>query len=123
MTKKKSRGMTVWIPAPTESEIQARIVKALRSQHYKVLRIPASGMRGRTNQGAGAGTPDLCVLGPRGLTVWIEVKRPGKQLEVDQREWHEWAIDCEHRVIVCHSELDALVYMRKAYASVCEVRG
>ena len=92
----------------SEAEIQRAGVRVLRSLGYRVIRLPASGVRGRTGQGAGAGCPDHLVLGKNALAVFIEWKTVDGKLSEAQEAWISWARARDHRVLVCCSVQDAI---------------
>lgn len=68
----------------TEAQLQSRIVDALRSVGFWVIRTGVSKKRGRAGTQSGEpGMPDLWT--PYG---WLEVKLPGESLSPKQVEWH-----------------------------------
>lgn len=53
-----------------------------------------------------AGTPDLLILAP--CYGWLEVKRPGEDLNDNQRRWHHRARRCGIPVAVVRSVREAV---------------
>ena len=85
----------------TETEIKWEIVRFLRERGAIVERMNAG--RGRFNQYLHTkGFPDLMVIEMR--HIWFcEVKRPGKGLDLDQKEMREQLEYMEHDVVIAHS--------------------
>lgn len=72
------------MPDATEAQLQARIVKALRSVGVWVIRTGVTRKRGYSGTQSGEpGMPDLWT--PHG---WLEVKLPGEALSPNQIAWH-----------------------------------
>jgi len=76
--------------AELETTLKKNICVALDTMGFRVVRIQSgrAKVRGGWMWLAKKGTPDLLVLSPY---VFLEVKRPGKELSPDQRDWHDWA--------------------------------
>ena len=90
----------------SESTVQANIVLSLRLLGYLVhfcgaerARHPRQ-IRNRAEQGTLVGFPDLCVLGPDGLVVWLEVKSPKGRVTAVQRQVHKHMAKLGHTVHV-----------------------
>lgn len=87
-----------------ESQLQRRIVDALRSLGVWVIRTGVNVKRGqRGTQSGEPGMPDLWT--PYG---WLEVKLPGEALSPKQIAWHEkakrhgvrvWTVDTEREAV------------------------
>lgn len=69
-----------------ETDLQTAIQDGLEKLGFWVMRVNA-GKRGRVRM-APKGTPDLLCLLPY---LWLEVKRPGEELNDNQVIWHEKA--------------------------------
>ncbi|WP_025693244.1 VRR-NUC domain-containing protein [Paenibacillus zanthoxyli] len=52
------------------------------------------------------GVPDRIAILPNGLTVYVELKAPGKQLEPLQRKWLKDLLELGHRHYKIDSEAD-----------------
>ncbi len=93
----------------SESRLQGRIVKALRSVGVWVMRTGVTRKRGRSGTQSGEpGMPDLWT--PHG---WLEVKLPGGALSPKQVAWHEKARLHGVRVWTVDSEIEAVLVMKK----------
>ena len=68
----------------------------------------------RRAQGVIAGTPDLVVIAPRGITLWLEVKAPRGVLSEAQKCTHDQWLRMGHRVAVVRSIKDAEDALRLA---------
>lgn len=86
------------------------MAKALRASGCLVVRVQSGSlpMRGRRIRGAEPGTPDLCVLCPDGLTVWLEIKTEDGKLSLTQKQYHEKMRALGHCVRVVRSVKEAL---------------
>ena len=90
----------------SEIPIQKQIIDYLELQGYLVFRMNAG--KGRHNiQPAPPGTPDLLCIMDNSMSVWIEVKLPGKEPTKVQNDMHYKLTTAGHNVIVVHS-LDEL---------------
>jgi len=70
----------------SESDLQSRIIDALKAVGVWVIRIGRNKRRGKMNKFAPSGEdgiPDLWTE-----YGWIEVKLPGEELRPAQAEWH-----------------------------------
>jgi hypothetical protein len=106
---KKAKGTKI------ETRIQRLIVTALQAKGLWVVRIAGQGTVQMTARGAGvlkksemAGFPDLLVLGPEGLTAWLEVKAPKGRLSPIQKSRHARLQALGHCVAVVRSADEAL---------------
>jgi len=85
------------IPELTEKQITEQILGFLRSRSWYCLRIqsgllPTSDGKRFVRLGQ-KGVPDfVCFRGREAL--FVEMKRPGKQLSRDQKAWFDWA-ECQ----------------------------
>ena len=68
----------------------------------------------RRAQGVIAGTPDLVVIAPDGVTVWLEVKAPRGRLSETQAGTHQRWRGLGHQVAVVRSIEDAEAVLRAA---------
>jgi hypothetical protein len=55
-----------------------------------------------------AGHPDFTIFGPKGTTVFVEIKVPGKTLSVDQMAVMLSLLRKGHHYMVCHSDVEAI---------------
>lgn len=98
-----------------ETLLQKEIVTALRSLHLWVVRVPGQGTMQHVGPGRAvlkasemAGFPDLLVLGPEGLTAWLEVKTPTGRLSPGQKARHDRLATLSHTVAVVRSAEQAV---------------
>ena len=80
--------------------------------------VPNGGLRDvrvaakMTKEGVRPGVADLCVLLPKGKTLWVEVKRPmGKQTQ-HQKDFEKKCKDLGHAYVVVHSLEDFIQVLR-----------
>ena len=106
---KKKKGTKI------ETRIQRLIVNAIQMKGLWVVRVAGQGTVQMTARGAGvlkksemAGFPDLLVLGPEGLTAWLEVKAPRGRLSPLQKARHARLSALSHVVAVVRSADEAL---------------
>ena len=106
---KKKKGTKI------ETRIQRLIVNAIQMKNLWVVRVAGQGTVQMTARGAGvlkksemAGFPDLLVLGPEGLTAWLEVKAPKGRLSPIQKSRHTRMQTLGHVVAVVRSADEAL---------------
>lgn len=89
-------------PEKTETEIKKEITDFLKMCGYKVLRQHAGRVRHNMHN-CEPGTPDIQAIGPENTHFFIETKRPGKDLNSNQKKvipkLREWG----HTVYVVHS--------------------
>ncbi len=118
---------TVASPTPSESKIQAELVRWARAHPDPRCRllfhIPNGGQRGGLSgglmvaQGARAGVPDLFLPVPVTIQMsgrarvvsglWIEMKKPGGVLSEQQKRWLSELARQGYAVAVCWSVADA----------------
>ena len=98
-----------------ESLIQREITQALQLRGLWVVRVAGQGTIQMGKGGLGflkksemAGFPDLLILGPEGLTAWLEVKAPQGRLSPLQRARHERMEALSHVVAVVRSPDEAI---------------
>ena len=97
-----------------ETGLSSGIQKTLTLKGCKVIRIQSGLiplMYGETRRWvhcAAKGTPDLLVLRPPAICVFLEVKGDGGKLNRDQQLWHEWAVSNGFRVCVVRTIDEAL---------------
>lgn len=101
------------VPREQEHHIQRRIVDLLeaagavvvenRSQQMDAL---ATAVLARNNNARkrAKGQVDLIVGIAGGITLWIEVKRPGEDPDADQKAHHQRLVDLGHIVLVIRDE-------------------
>lgn len=106
---KKKKGTKI------ETRIQRLIVNAIQMKNLWVVRVAGQGTVQMTAAGSGvlkksemAGFPDLLVLGPEGLTAWLEVKAPMGRLSPIQKSRHTRMQTLGHVVAVVRSADEAL---------------
>ena len=89
----------------TETEIKREIAKTSRAMGAKCHRL--NGGKVRVKGGwmvfDEEGTPDLLTVWPGGITMYVEVKKPGEHPSDVQMKRHRELRDMEHAVVVCHS--------------------
>ena len=102
-----------------ETGLQREIVQAIQSFGLWVVRVAGQGTMQHIGPGQAvlkksemAGFPDLLVLGPEGLTAWLEVKTPGGRLSPIQRARHERLQALTHVVATVHSAEEAIAVLR-----------
>ena len=89
-----------------ETALSGGIQKTLTLKGCKVIRIQSGllpvmyGQKKNWVHCAANGTPDLLVLRPPAICVFLEVKGEGGKLNADQQRWHEWAVSNGFRVCV-----------------------
>lgn len=118
---------TIPIKKPEFRE-QARLVAALRcrwatiadrAQRPVVFAVPNGGQRDAREaanlktQGVLAGMPDLGILCPGGLTIWIEMKAENGSVSLTQAALHPHITDLGFPMIVAYSAEEALAKLRK----------
>lgn len=81
-----------------ESEIQDQIEAECRRRGWYVVR---SRMDRPTT--TALGVPDLIIAHDGGVTLWVEVKRPGGKLRPEQAGAQLWLGKLGHRHMVAHS--------------------
>lgn len=104
-----------------EASIQRVCVKWFRLHYPRSLiaAIPNGGSRNVIEavnlkaQGVLAGIPDLVILGPRGFTLWVEVKTETGKLTKNQRNMYEWMHDNGHKIKIIRSFEDFMSEMEK----------
>jgi Holliday junction resolvase len=70
----------------TETEIQKEILEYLRVQGFFVWRQNSGAIKRKYAVGQ-TGIPDIIGIGPGGVFLGIEVKKPGKQLSTMQTQF------------------------------------
>jgi len=91
-----------------ESPIQKEIMDYLNVIGAKVFRLN-SGHSGRYNQKlCPPGTPDILACIPKGLTLWIEVKKSDGKRNANQIKMHKELTDLGQIVIVARSVDDVI---------------
>jgi hypothetical protein len=95
---------------PRESDIQSKCLEKFEKAFpdLKIIRINSGVARGFGHSIvhlAPTGTPDLVIPS---LNLWVELKKPGKQLSSEQVDWCNWAVD--HRVpyMICDNADDLI---------------
>jgi len=110
-----------------EAREQARLVAGLR-RHWSFLHIserpiiaavPNGGSRdareamNMKTQGVLAGMPDLVIICPNRLTLWIEMKAAEGRVSMDQTVIHSQIVGLGHTMIVAYSAEEALAKLRE----------
>lgn len=101
--------------AMSETDLSRAIHQTLKGFGYIVVRVQSgkvrmlAGKREYWVQLAEKGCPDRVVLGPGGVTTWLEIKTPNGKLNPDQRAWHARAAEKGHRVATVRSVMEALM--------------
>ena len=78
-----------------------------------IYAIPNGGKRGIREaeklrlEGVLKGTPDLCILLPRGVSLYIEMKQEKGTLKKHQKDWIDKAENLQHNCIVAYSAKEA----------------
>lgn len=116
----------VW--SATEEETQAAIVQALRIQYPRaiVAHIPNEGRRTigeamrQARLGLVAGMPDLVVMLPGGLTIWMEVKAAGGRRSKAQDAIHMRMTELGHTVGLVRDIDEARLFVKQAIAMLGE---
>jgi hypothetical protein len=67
-------------------------------------------------QGVKPGVPDVCILRPNGLPIWIELKAFGGVLTVSQRSFQIWCVENKHPHRVCRSVGEVEVFLKEYLA-------
>ena len=90
---------------PSESAIQRDIIACAEAMGAKVYRMNAGRVRVRNGwmRLCEDGTPDLLTVWPHGVSLWVEVKRPGEEPTDAQRSRHRELRALGHAVAVCES--------------------
>lgn len=89
----------------TESEIQAQIVEYLELNRFLVFRLNSG--RARNNiRLCPPGTPDLLVISRHGSLWWIEVKKPGEELRLEQVGMIRNLVSRGQNLLVARSVMD-----------------
>lgn len=89
-----------------ESDIQDQIESECRRRGWYVVRSRMD--KPTTN---GLGVPDFIVAIDCGVTLWVEVKRPGQKLRPEQAGAQAWLGKLEHRRTVVHSLAEFLTWI------------
>jgi hypothetical protein len=112
----------------TEAQLKSATLAALRClPSVHVLRMNAgkrpAEYKGKTRMIAlgEAGTPDLLVMLPGGMCMWLELKTMVGKVSDTQRAWHERALQLGHRTHVCRSVDDVMFLVREALAGARRV--
>lgn len=74
-----------------ESAVEAKLRKTVRSLGGRAIKLQKTGRRGETDR--------ILVL-PRGITVWVEVKRPGLKPRQSQKRVHTCLRKLGHKVVI-----------------------
>lgn len=80
-----------------ESSLERRLVREVRA---------IGGIASKWVSPGNSGVPDRIVILPDGLTVYVEMKAPGKPLEPLQRKWAKTLRGLGHRVYKIDSNDD-----------------
>jgi hypothetical protein len=94
----KESPQSLGIAIERESELHERIAADLKLRRYYFV-------HSRTDRATttALGVPDFIVATPAGVTVWIEVKRPGAKLRPEQNAVRHFLTNLGHRYAVVHS--------------------
>jgi hypothetical protein len=84
----------------TETQIKNKIVNRLKALRKSGIPVWWCKIHGGPMQQAGV--PDLVVIA-NGVTLWIELKQPGKKLSKLQEVTHKNMADAGAAVVVCYS--------------------
>ena len=87
-----------------EDRLRPLIVKELRKEGYTVFRLEPF-------QKGKFGVSDLLVMG-KGVSVFLEIKKPGGVQSDSQKEFHQLCIDCSCYYFITTSPEDAVDIMR-----------
>ena len=96
----------------SETSISGAIRDALNALGYPTIRINTGTARRRGHhvQLAPPGTPDNLCMAPY---LWLEVKRPGEDLNDNQRAWHAWAARHGIPVVTVETVAEAVDAVRR----------
>lgn len=109
MTRRKTR----------ESDMQSQAMEKFSDAFpsLKIIRINSGLAKalhgGYTIQLAPRGTPDMVVPS---LNLWVEMKRPGEELNKEQLAWQAWARDHGVPHVVCDAPDDLVAHVRRMEA-------
>jgi hypothetical protein len=87
----------------TEKDIENEVCKWLKEQGHVVIRLAPEGVRG---------FPDLTIMLDIGVTVYVEMKRPGGNLSLHQQRWISKLRNQGCRVGVCYSLEEVQSFIR-----------
>ena len=103
---------------PSELQEQKAFIQWLQLKHIPYFAIPNGGKRTRwqaaqaKQEGMVAGAPDIAVILPDGLTLWIEMKRrKGGQISPAQKAFGQTLLDNGHHYRVCRGWEDAMEFV------------
>ena len=103
---------------PTELQEQKAFIRWLQLKGIAYFAIPNGSKRTRWQaqqakaEGMVAGAPDLAVILPRGVTVWIEMKRrKGGTQTQSQKQMQERLEACGHLYHVCRGWEEAKAFV------------
>jgi hypothetical protein len=109
----------------TEEQIQVAVAQYLDAKlprDWRWHHPPNGGWRKKATaarlkaQGVKPGVPDICILRPNGLPIWIELKAFGGTLTLAQRDFMEWCIAAKHPFKVCRSVGEVEVFLKEFLA-------
>lgn len=85
-----------------EKQIEDRLVKWSKARGLQCLKLRIDGVNG---------FPDRTILGPNGLCIFVELKRPGGVLSPAQKNFLAWASLNGHAAVVAYSFEEAVSYI------------
>jgi len=109
----------------TEEQIQVQVAQYLDAKlpsDWRWFHSPNGGHRLKSvaaklkAQGVKPGIPDVCILRPRGLPIWIELKAVGGTLTVAQKEFMAWCVFAGQPFKVCRSVGEVEVFLKQYLA-------
>lgn len=87
-----------------EKQIEDRLVKWCKARGLQCLKLRIDGVNG---------FPDRTILGPNGLCIFIELKRPGGVLSAAQKNFLAWAHLNGHAAFVAYSFEEVIVWIQE----------
>lgn len=104
MTKRQASGSGTIL----EKQIEDRLVKWCKARGLQCLKLRIDGVNG---------FPDRTILGPGGLCIFVELKRPGGVLSPAQKNFLAWASLNGHAAFVAYSFEDAIAWIQEFISS------
>ncbi len=94
----------------SETQLSKAIADAIEKLGFTVIRIQSGIIKSgaRFIHLAARGTPDRCLLGPNGLTIWFEVKLKDGDMSEEQIKWHAKHKALGHHVFMVKSVSEAV---------------
>jgi hypothetical protein len=105
----------------TEGRIQQECVAWFRNKYcrigmnpkYKIFHIPNQNQHKLYSIGVEGGVSDLCVLFEKGVSVWIEMKEPGKSQQPNQEQFEMDLVALGFDYYVCDNIVDFMTIISR----------